>query len=161
MCCSSIIRLLNLHILILESDEKPGNCIKILRTKLYRISRINYQDLFNGCIPLSALTLGAPQGEKMRRATPSQTNRGKKKPISFGSVVLIKVERTDRRELGPHSVPGVVWKVTEHDNYCITCKGGVLKYCVAWGQFQIEMIKKAENYDVQDALLFLQREVWY
>jgi hypothetical protein len=62
------------------------------------------------------------------------------------------VDKVDRGKLDPHSVPGVVCKVTKHDNCHIACNGGVLKHCLAQGWFQIEMIKKAEHYDTQDAL---------
>ncbi len=91
------------------------------------------------------------QGEKMRRTATAQTTGGKK-PIDVGTVVCIKVDRVDRGKLDPHSVPGVVCEVTEHDNYHIACNGGVLKDCLPWGRFQIEMIKKAEHYELQAAL---------
>jgi hypothetical protein len=91
------------------------------------------------------------QGEKMRRTATSQAT-GVRKPIGVGTVVRIKVDRVDRGKLDPHSVPGVVCEVTEHDNYRIACNGGVLKDCLGRGRFQIEMIKKAEHYDLQDAL---------
>ena len=91
------------------------------------------------------------QGEKMRRTATSQTT-GVTKPIGVGTVVCIKVDRVDRGKLDPHSVPGVVCEVTEHDNYRIACNGGVLKDCLGRGRFQIEMIKKAEHYDLQDVL---------
>ncbi len=47
----------------------------------------------------------------------------------------------------------LIWnihEVTEHDNYRIACNGG--NDYLAQGQFPIEMIKKAEHYDLQDAL---------
>ncbi len=82
------------------------------------------------------------QGAKMRRIATSQTTGGKK-PVGVGTAVCM-------RKVDPHSVPGVVCEVTEHDNYRIACNGGVLKDCLARGPFQIEMIKKAEHYDLQD-----------
>jgi hypothetical protein len=91
------------------------------------------------------------QEEKMRRTAASETTGGKK-AIGVGTVVHIKVVKVDRGKLDPRSVPGVVCEVTEHDNYRIACNGGVLKDCLAWGWFQIEMVKRAEHYDLQDAL---------
>ncbi len=88
----------------------------------------------------------------MRRPATSQPSGGKKKPIAVGIVVCIKVDRVDKGNLDPHSVPEVVCEVTEHGNYNIACNGGVLKDCLAQGQFQIEMTKRAKNYDLQDAL---------
>ena len=87
----------------------------------------------------------------MRRTATSQTAGGKK-PIGIGTVVCIKVDKVDRGKLDPHSVPEVVCEVTEDDKYRIACNGGVLKDCLAWEWFQIEMIKKAEHYALQDAL---------
>jgi hypothetical protein len=72
------------------------------------------------------------QGERMRRIATSQTT-GDKKPIVVGTAVCIKVDKVDRGKLDCHSVPGVVCEVTEHDNYCIACNGGVLKDCLAQG----------------------------
>jgi hypothetical protein len=50
-----------------------------------------------------------------------------------------------------NSAPGVIVEVTEHDNYRIAYKGGVLKDCLGAQKFQIEKIKKAEHYDLPEA----------
>ena len=50
------------------------------------------------------------------------------------------------------SVPGVVCQVTEHNNYRIVCKGGMLKDCLMRTRFQVEPIKRAEHYGLSDAL---------
>ncbi len=88
----------------------------------------------------------------MRRTATSQPSVGKNKPIAVGTLVHVKVDKVNRGKQDPHSVPGVVCKVTEHDNCFIACNGGVLKDCIAWGQLQSEMIKKAEHYELQDAM---------
>ncbi len=58
----------------------------------------------------------------------------------------------DRGKLDHKSVPGVICEVTEHGNYRIACKGGVLKDCLIAQCFQVEDLKKPEHYDFQDAL---------
>ena len=57
----------------------------------------------------------------------------------------------DRAKLYHKSVPVVIVKVTEHDNYIISCKEGVLKDSLGVQRFQIEKIKKAEHYDLNEA----------
>jgi hypothetical protein len=48
----------------------------------------------------------------------------------------------NRGKLDCKSVPGVIVEVTEHDNYRISCKGGVLKDCLGTQRFQIEKSRK-------------------
>ncbi len=62
------------------------------------------------------------------------------------------MDKVDRGRLDPHSVPGVVCEVTEHDNYRIACNGGVLKDCLAHGRFQLRWLRGQNIYDHQDAL---------
>ncbi len=44
----------------------------------------------------------------------------------------------DRGKLDHKSVPRVIVELTEHDNYIIACKGGVLKDCLGGQRFQVE-----------------------
>ncbi len=57
----------------------------------------------------------------------------------------------DRGKLDHKSVPGVIVEVTEHDNYRIACKGGVLKDCLGGQRCQVENIKRVKHYDLQEA----------
>ncbi len=58
----------------------------------------------------------------------------------------------DRGKLDHKSVPGVICEVTDNGYYRIVFKGGVLKDCLMTQRFQVEELKKAEHYDLQDAL---------
>ncbi len=63
----------------------------------------------------------------------------------------VRVDKVDRGKLEHKSVPGVIAEVTEHDNYRIACKGGVLKDCLGGQRFPVEKIKRVEHYDLQKA----------
>ncbi len=58
----------------------------------------------------------------------------------------------ERSKLDHKSVPGIICQVTKHNNYRIVCEGGALKYYLIVQRFWVEPIKKAENYDLEDAL---------
>ncbi len=88
----------------------------------------------------------------MRRYAQDRAQGKNKPPPKVGTLVRVKVDKVDRGKLNHKSVPGVVCEVTEHGNYRIVCKGGVLKDCLMAQHFQLEEIKKPENYDLQNAL---------
>jgi hypothetical protein len=68
------------------------------------------------------------QGDRMRKYAQDRSQcRNKGNNIEVGTVVWVKVDNVDRGKLHHKSVPGVIVEVTEHDNYRIACKGGVLK----------------------------------
>jgi hypothetical protein len=92
------------------------------------------------------------QGDRMRRYAQDRAQGKNKPPPKVGTLVRVKVDKVDRGKLNHKSVPGVVCEVTEHGNYRIVCKGGVLKDCLMAQHFQLEEIKKPENYDLQNAL---------
>jgi hypothetical protein len=58
----------------------------------------------------------------------------------------------DRGKLDHKSVPGIICQVKELKNYRILFKGGVLKDYLMLQRFQVEPIKKAEHYGLEDAL---------
>jgi hypothetical protein len=91
------------------------------------------------------------QGERMRKYAQARSNGNKSGPLVIGTVVRVKVDKVDRGKLDHHSVPGVIVQVTDHDNYRIACKGGVLKECLGAQRFQVEPIKKAEHYELEEA----------
>ena len=73
-------------------------------------------------------------------------HKGKRHPPpAVGTLVRVKVDKVDRGKLDHKSVPGVICEVTEHGNYRIVCKGGVLKDCLVAQRFQVEQIKKPEH----------------
>ena len=92
------------------------------------------------------------QGERMRSYAQERAQGAMQTPIEVGTVVRIKVDRVDRGKMDHKSVPGVVCQVTEHNNYRIVCKGGVLKDCLMPTRFRVELIKRAEHYGLEDAL---------
>ncbi len=51
----------------------------------------------------------------------------------------------ERGKLDHKSVPGVIVEITEHGNYRIACKGGVLKDGLGGQRFQIEKIKESRT----------------
>jgi hypothetical protein len=67
-------------------------------------------------------------------------------------VVQIKVDRVDRGKMDHKSVLGVFCEVTEYSTYRIVCKGGVLEDCLMSTRLQVEPIKRAEHYGLEDAL---------
>jgi hypothetical protein len=73
-------------------------------------------------------------------------------PPTVDTLVPVKVDKVDRGKLHHKSVPGVICEVTEHGNYKIACKGGVLKDCLMAQRCHVEELKKPEHYDLQDAL---------
>jgi hypothetical protein len=93
------------------------------------------------------------QGNRMRKYAQERA-QGKKTPPppEVGTLVRVRVDKVDRGKLDHKSVPGVICEVTEHGNYRIVCKGGVLKDCLMAQRFLVEPIKKPEHYDLQNAL---------
>jgi hypothetical protein len=48
------------------------------------------------------------------------TKNGNKKEV--GTVVRVNVDKVDRGEPDHKSVPGIIFEISEHDNYRIACK---------------------------------------
>jgi len=92
------------------------------------------------------------QGERMRKYAQRRSNGNKSGPLEVGTVVRVKVDKVDRGKLDHRSVPGVIVEVTEHDNYRIVCKGGLLRDCLGAQRFQVEALKQAEHYDLTEAV---------
>lgn len=92
------------------------------------------------------------QGDRMRKYAQERAQGATKTPIEVGTVVRIRVDRVDRGKMDHKSVPGVICEVTEHSNYRIVCKGGVLKDCLMATRFRVEAIKRAEHYGLEHAL---------
>jgi hypothetical protein len=92
------------------------------------------------------------QGERMRKYAQERAQSAAMVPVQVGTVVRVKVDPVDRGKLDHKSVPGVICEVTEHNNYRIVCKGGVLRDCLMRQRFQVEEIKKAEHYGLETAL---------
>jgi hypothetical protein len=91
------------------------------------------------------------QGERMRKYARLRSNGNKSGSLTVGTVVRVKVDKEDRGKLDHKSVPGVIVEVTKHDNYRIACKGGLLKDCLGAQLFQVESVKQAEHYNLQNA----------
>ena len=88
------------------------------------------------------------QGERMRRNTKARTD--KDGPLAVGTVVLLLVHDSDRGKCDPKRIPGIVMHVTEHNNYHVACKGGLLNNCLSRGDLVVEKHKTAASYDLQD-----------
>jgi hypothetical protein len=92
------------------------------------------------------------QGERMRKYAQRRSNGNKSGTLDVGTVVCIKVDKVDRGKLDHRSVPGIIVEVTKHDNYRIVCKGGLLRDCLGAQRFQVEALKRAEHYDLTEAV---------
>jgi hypothetical protein len=104
-----------------------------------------------GCVILKAADNMKKQGERMRKQAGGRPDT-MRPDLAIGTVVLVPIDKVDRGSCDARHIPGVVVEVTEHSNYRIACKGGVLKDCLSRGTLRVESRKTPESYGLEDWL---------
>ena len=87
---------------------------------------------------------------RMRKNTKARSDA--EGPLEVGTVVLLLVHESERGKCDPKRIPGVVVHVTEHNNYHIACKGGVLNNFLSRADLFVEKRKTPASYDLDELL---------
>ena len=72
--------------------------------------------------------------------------------LSIGAIVTVEVPKVDRGKTDPRNIQGVVVEATEHDNYRIGVKGGVLQNCFFRGQLKHNITATPTSTNLQEIL---------
>lgn len=88
------------------------------------------------------------QGERMKKYAGGRPDTYT--ALIVGTVVKVSVNKVDRGKTDPLHVPGVVVAVTDHNNYRIACKGGILKDCLSRGDLIVEEKQTALLYGLEE-----------